>query len=53
MDKDSTYFYIGLLLLCVGNIIGKSLYDLILYVIALFFFIISIILTIKQYKKLK
>lgn len=52
MDKDSTYF-IGLTLLCVGTIIGKSPYDLILYFIALLFFIISIILTIKEYKKLK
>lgn len=53
MDRDSTYFYIGLLFLCVGTIFGKSPYDLILYIIALLFFIISIILTIKQYKKLK
>lgn len=53
MDKDSTYYIIGLTLLCIGTIVGKSPYDLILYVIALLFFIISIILTIKEYKNLK
>lgn len=52
MDRDSTYI-IGLSFLCLGTAIGKSPYDLILYVIALFSFIISIILTIKQYKKSK
>lgn len=53
MDKDTAYFDIGLLFLCVGTIFRKSPYDLILYIIALLFFIISIILTIKQCKKLK
>lgn len=50
MDKDSSSI-LGLSFWCIGTVIAKSPYDLILYIIALFFFIVSIILTIKQYKK--
>lgn len=59
MEKDSIsiYFKIGTLLSFIGLLIQiffeKSLFDTLFYILALVFFLVNIVVTIKQYKNLK